>query len=1021
MHDERDKAEQRIDRFLDERVASATVTDLRQLSVAMWPAPGEPVEFAVATANDFESIEPGARWGVAWGTTWFAVTGEVPSGWPSDDSRYRIELSLDLGFNPAKPGFQCEGLVWDESGALIKGLEPRNYHVPIDAAPGESFTVFVEAASNPDLSGGDDFKGPTAFAPTPYGDRSTAPTQPLYRLGRFDLRLIDTEVETFGLELRVLRGLMSEQRDAEPRRSSILVALTRALDSLDPDDIPSTVGDARLALAPALAAPASHSAHRIVATGHAHIDSAWLWPTRETVRKCARTFSNVLALMDDDPDLNFTCSSAQHFAWMKQFYPELFERIKTRVAEGRLVPVGNMWVESDVNMPNGESVVRQLLRGSRFFESEFGQISEVGWLPDSFGYPGALPQLLRKAGLRWFFTQKMSWSETNTMPHHSFEWEGIDGSRIFTHFPPTNTYSGDMRPLELARSVRNFSDHGRASVSLMPFGYGDGGGGPTREMMTMGRLQADLEGSPRVRFDTAREFFIEAQDEYSDPPVWSGEMYLEFHRGVFTSQARTKRGNRLGERLLAEAELWAATASIRCGAEYPYDEFESLWRELLLLQFHDILPGTAIAWVHREAEARHAAIADRLEKLIADRLDLLAGPGRDAFAVNSAPVAVRGIPARSGTVVADRERTRGTAEKGAIILESARLRVTITTNGLISSIIDVESGRELIPRGRFANLPQLHNDIPNKWDAWDLDASYRNTVTNLETGTAELTESPTESHVTVTRAFGSSTITQRISLDAAAPTITIRSNIAWHERQKLLKLSFPLDVHADHSSSETQFGHVRRSVHTNTSWDASRYEFCAHRWLHVGEAGFGVAVANDSLYGHDVAREVDDGRVTTNVRQSLLRAPTFPDPDADQGDHEILTTVTVARTIGDAVRAGYAANFPAREVLGQRPIEPIIEVVGSAVLAEAVKLAEDRSGDVIVRLYESEGSRAEAEVRVGFPFESVREVDLLERDLESEERTTVTSRSSDSVTVKLRPFEVVTLRINRPEVAQQTS
>jgi alpha-mannosidase len=572
--------------------------------------------------------------------------------------------------------------------------------------------------------------------------------------------------------------------------------------------------------------------------------------------------------------------------------------------------------------------------------------------------------------------------------------------------------------------VRNFRDHGRSSVSLMPFGYGDGGGGPTREMMSLGRIQADLEGSPRVRFGSAREFFVDAQDEYADPPVWSGEMYLEFHRGVFTSQARTKRGNRLGERLLSEAELWATTASIRCGTDYPHAEFESLWREVLLLQFHDILPGTAIAWVHREAEARHAAIAERLEAMISTSLAILAGSGDETFVVNSAPVAVGGNAARSSTVLAPRKRARGTIDESAIILESARLRVTITANGLISSVIsieggDIEGGRELIPRGRFANLPQLHRDTPNQWDAWDLDASYRNTVTDLTAGTAELIENPTETYVAVTRGFGTSSITQRISLDETEPTIKIRSAVAWHERQKLLKLSFPFDVHADHSSSEIQFGHVKRAVHTNTSWDASKYEICAHRWLHVGEAGFGVAVANDSLYGHDVAREIDDGRVTTNVRQSLLRAPTFPDPDADQGEHGILTTVTIAPTVGDAVRAGYAANFPSRVIRGRRGIDSIIDVVGPAVVAETVKLAEDRSGDVIVRLYESEGGRASASLLFRFPIESVREVDLLERDLGSSARTVITSPGSDSVTVELRPFEVVTLRVQRrPETDQ---
>src|SRR5699024_2317771 len=325
-------------------------------------------------------------------------------------------------------------------------------------------------------------------------------------------------------------------------------------------------------------------------------DSAWLWPVRESARKVTRTFANVVQLMDEDPELTFTCSSAQHFTWVKDHDPELYSRVRARVLEGRFVPVGNMWVESDVNMPSGEGLARQFLYGSRFFIEEFGQRSDVGWLPDSIGYSAALPQILRKGGVRWFFAQKMCWKDTNRMPHHTFDWEGLDGSRILTHLPPVNTYSGDMRPTELARSVRNFADHDVAASSLMPFGYGDGGGGPSREMLAAGRIQANLEGSPRLQFGTAQEFFLETDSESVQRPVWVGEMYLEFHRGIYTSQARTKRGNRRNEALLVEAEGWWTAASIRRDAEYPHHVFDALWKEVLL-QFHDILPGTSIAWV----------------------------------------------------------------------------------------------------------------------------------------------------------------------------------------------------------------------------------------------------------------------------------------------------------------------------------------------------------------------------------------------------------------------------------------
>ena len=404
---------ERADRFLHDFLAQGVVADRRPLRVRGWAVPGdaglpgEPVPVtALPEASAFAPMRPGEPWGRAWGTTWFLVEGEIPAVW--GDRAGRIELSLDLGFSQAKPGFQCEGLVRAPDGRAVKGLEPRNHHVPVDAEPGSSFHYYVEGASNPDLSGGNDFTSATAFRPTSAGDPATAGTEPLYRLGAFELRLVDTGVEELRREVAILCGLARELTEADPRRARILEGVERALYALDPDHPARDVVTARLILEPLLASPAIPSAHRIIAAGHAHIDSAWLWPTRETVRKVTRTFANVLSLMERDPELVFVSSSAQHFAWVKANDPELYERVKDRVAENRFLPVGNMWVESDVNMPSGESLARQLLYGTRFFEEEFGARSDVGWLPDSFGFPASLPQLLRGAGLRWFFTQKMS-------------------------------------------------------------------------------------------------------------------------------------------------------------------------------------------------------------------------------------------------------------------------------------------------------------------------------------------------------------------------------------------------------------------------------------------------------------------------------------------------------------------------------------------------------------------------------------------------------------------------------------
>ncbi|MGR6740884.1 alpha-mannosidase [Microbacterium sp. F1-18] len=1002
---------ERVDRFVGDHLARAVVADRRPLTVSAWQVPdegdlpGEPVSVERMRRDaDFTPIDPGSAWGRAWGTTWFLVEGRVPAEWAGCDGR--VELSLDLGFSQAKPGFQCEGLVRTTAGSVVKGLEPRNHHVPVVAGAGEEFSFTVEAAANPDLSGGDDFRSPLAFAPTALGDKATAGAAPLYRLGDMEVRLVDETVERLRREVIVLVGLVRELSPTDPRRARILDGLERALYAVDPDDPSHGANAARDMLAPLLASPAVASAHRITATGHAHIDSAWLWPTRETVRKVTRTFANVLDLMAADPDAVFVSSSAQHFDWVRRSDPELFARVAERVAEGRFVPVGNMWVESDVNMPSGESVARQLLFGTRFFEEHFGARSDVGWLPDSFGFPASLPQLLRGAGLRWFFTQKMCWNDGDTMPHHSFVWEGLDGSRIFTHFPPNNTYSGDMRPTELARSVRNFADHAASSRSLMPFGYGDGGGGPTREMMTDARLQADLEGSPTVTFGTPREFFVEAADEPAAPPVWAGEMYLQFHRGIYTSQMRTKRGNRRNEALLVEAELWSAAAHVRRGTPYPAADFDELWREVLLLQFHDILPGSAIAWVHREAERSHAETTARLEAIIAAAIAALVGSGSTRLALNPASSRIGAIsPGAAGPAPAAAPFSAEPVADG-FRLRSESIDVLVGPDGTLRSVRALPDGRELIPAGHRGGLLQLHVDAPAKWDAWELDASYRLTTTDVDGGAARLTESGA---VHVVHPLPHGQVEQWVDIHPVGGAVRIRTRVDWHERHRLLKLAFPVAVHAQDAAYETQFGHVRRALHANTSWDAARYEVCAHRWVHVAEPGTGAAIVNDGLYGHDATRTTDEQGTVTTVRQSLLRAPTFPDPDADQGTHEFVSIFAPAETTTDAAHWGTIVGSPLREVDGSGPVAPLVASDGTDVVVSAVKLAADGSGDLIVRVFEQRGARSSGALRFDVPLASLEVCDLVET-VGGGRAGAATLRDDRTVALDLRAFEVATLR-----------
>jgi alpha-mannosidase len=1012
MHNEPAVTEARLNRVLNERIRPAVHATSVPLQVGLWNVPGEPVPVAEGLAAPYEPVRVGHRWGPPWSTSWLKISGRVPEEWTGR----RVEAVLDLGFSGHGPGFSAEGLVYRTDGTAVKALNPRNVWFPVadKAEGGEEFTYHVEIAANPVLM--PHAPGEPAFSPTRKGDRAPwlsddgRAGEPLYRLRRMDLAVYDAQVWELVQDLEVLGQLMREQPPESPRRWQLLRTLDQALDAVDLQDVGGTASAARQVLSPAFDSPAHASAHRVSAVGHAHIDTAWLWPMRETVRKVARTVSNVTQLMDDHPDFRFVMSQAQQLAWLKEHRPEVYARAQEKVRTGQFVPTGSLWVEPDTNITGGEALARQFVHGKRFYMEEFGVETHDMWLPDTFGYNAAMPQLMKLAGVRWFLTQKISWNTTNKFPHHTFWWEGLDGTRIFSHFPPVDNYNSDLSGADLAHSVRNFQDKSGADHSLVPFGYGDGGGGPTREMLARARRLKDLEGSPRVTLETPADFFTRTQEQYgADAPVWVGELYLEFHRGTLTSQLRTKQGNRRSEHLLREAELWCATATVRTGFDYPYEALDRLWKTVLVHQFHDILPGSSIAWVHREAEETYAAVTAELRDLVEAAQRALAGTGEKPVVFNAAPHARGGVPAFGAAVrEADPHAPVAPQPDGdGFVLDNGLVRIRIDGRGLVTSAYDVAADREALAPGTVGTLLQLHQDFPNKWAGWDIASFYRHTVRNLTEADSVTADG---GGVRVVRTFGDSRIEQLLTLRKGTHCLDVDNDVDWHEREKLLKAAFPLDVRAEHSSSEIPFGHVQRPTHTNTSWDAARFEFCAHRFLHVGERGWGAALVNDSSHGHDVTRDVrEDGGTTTTARVSLLRAPRFPDPEADQGRQRLRYGFVVGADIGDAVREGYRFNLGERSVTGSASAEvtPLVSVDDEAVVVEAVKLADDASGDVVVRLYEAHGGRAKARLTTGFPLGTAVVTDLLERELPEESVET----TEDGVRLSLRPFQILTLRL----------
>ena len=1009
MHDDRELIEERITRELHDRVLPLVHPERLAMSVETGPS-----------LDELAPFEVGSKWGPPWGTTWFRLRAEPPAAWAGR----RVEAIIDVGFDADSPGFQCEALVRDADGRPVQGVHPRRQAVPVEQRAGR-VELIVEAASNPMFP---------QFQPSPLGSPATAGDKELYRFNRADLVVVDPEGEALLHDMNVLDGVMRELPLRDHRRPRLLRILAGALDAVAAGATPA---DVRRRLAPELTTRAAPRSHRVVATGHAHIDTAWLWPIRETARKCIRTFASAVDLMDRRPEYVFACSQAQQYEWVRQLEPELFERITEKVAAGQWVPVGGMWVEADMNLPSGESLVRQIVHGQRYFQEHFGVTCTEVWIPDVFGYPAGLPQIYTSGGMRRFVTQKLSWNRTNRFPHHTFWWEGLDGSRVLTHFPPVDNYGAEITPKELAYSVDRFAEHAWSSWSLVPYGYGDGGGGPTREMLERASRLADLDGMPNVELGSPATFFdhVEAEVAGGAPvPVWRGELYFETHRGTLTSQLRTKLGNRRCEKLLRELELWTATASVHGPSDIDPRELDDIWREVLTQQFHDILPGSSIAWVHDDAEEIFDRVAADLEQRIEARLGDIAPGGAVANPATGARAEVVVLDAaprgdgpmqtladgRTAAVVAAPGLALGPLEASACddrvvvtdrSIANGQLAVNWDLDGNVVSVIDVVRGRELLPAGRVAAVLELAADHPVRYDAWDVESwtvAAGVPITGAESVTVE-ERGPLMGVVAVRKVFSPSEATVRYVLRAGSPRLDVEIALDWHHDEHLLSMVFPLDVHTDTASCGVQFGAVKRPTHASTSWDAAKFEVCAHRYVDVAEPDFGVAVLNNGRYGHGLFDPGLGGAQGSQVRVSLARAAKYPDPDADHGHHEVtLALFPHGPGLADVVAEAERLDLPLRVVPGEAAdtvLAPAVSVSARGAEVDAVKLADDGSGDVIVRLHEATGNRVRATIAAPRRVTSASACDLLETPQRHFEV------SDGIVALTLRPFELVTLRL----------
>ena len=779
----------------------------------------------------------------------------------------------------------------------------------------------------------------------------------------------------------------------------------------------------------------------VVCIGHSHIDTAWLWPIRQTREKCQRTFSTAVNMMKEYPEYKFITSQPQQFKFIKEDEPELFEEIKGMVESGSWEIEGAMWVEPDCNLPSGESLCRQLLYGKRFMKQEFGVDSKILWLPDVFGYSAALPQILKKAGVTRFVTSKISWNETNTLPNDVFKWQGIDGTEILAYFMTAQdydpreklrngtTYNGNITPRQIRGTWERFQQKDLHNEVINTFGHGDGGGGPTREMMEVGRrLTKGILGCPTVTFEKAGAFLDRVEEAVKDnrfTPRWVGELYLEYHRGTYTSMAKNKRNNRKTEFLYENTELLTLMNKLLTGGEYPKEMLKEGWEKILLCQFHDIIPGSSIKEVYDESDLIYADIQGkaRTEKEIAEQeiaKNIKTEGGLLVFNNNAftasglvqteeGKVWVEDIPAKGYKVVKRPEISNGvTVDEAGRKMENAYVCVSFDENYNISSIYDKVSGHEAVKEGEAANRLTAFEDIPRAWDAWEITNYYTEKYWNIdEVSKVGVIRDGETAGFEIERPFQRSVITQRITLDAHTGKIDFDTEIDWKNDHILLKTAFPTDITAEKAVYEIQYGSVERPTHYNTSWEQAKFEVCAHKYADLSEYGFGVSILNDCKYGHDIHNGV--------IRLTLLKSATDPNPEADKEIHRF--TYSIYPHGKDYREAGvvqmayqlnnpmYAISIPKQD--GKLPDSySLVWTDRENIFVEAVKEAED-DDTVIVRLYDAYNTREKVKVSFGFDVAKVESASILE---ETEGEISV---DDNTVTLVVKPFEIVTLKVTR--------
>ncbi len=983
----------------------------------------ERLRCAQAGARPRVPMPEGTVYGKKFGYAWFFTTLSLP---PQAAGK-KLVLRFELG---------GEGLAFVNGAPFGTNRADRmthDYHHCCDmvltdcAEAGRTYEIAFESYA------GD---GPRTVLTGPVVDQEEFPTRKLYSysrpvVGRSFCGIWEEDIYQLSLDMETLVGIRDSLDPDSLRVMEIDNALKRAVNALQMEDgraaMEISCRKAREILAPMLSCTNGTTAPRMYAFGHSHLDLAWLWTREETVRKCGRTFSTQLHLMDMYPDYVFLQSQPYLYQQTKENYPELYEKIRQKVRAGQFVPEGGMWVEADTNMPCGESLIRQFLYGKRFFKEEFGVDCELLWLPDVFGYSGAMPQILRGCGIRYFATQKLSWAynDCDPFPYNYFRWQGIDGTEVLSVLD--RDYGAQTDAKTVIRRFRERTSKNNYDRILYPYGYGDGGAGPTRDHLESLRRLKDLEGVPKCEMTTPNAFFRDMESGPYQPDHYVGELYFAAHRGVYTSQADVKKGNRKCEFALREADVWSALT----GRSDPKLQ-ESLYKKLLFNQFHDVLPGSGIAEIYQHSREDYLEIMkgtqDYLRRLLGrpredavtvfnslswERTALVPLPeGWTGARTEACPLAVQSLDGKPhvrvkigafASVVLYRtealtEDTRSVRE-ALPVLENACLRVEFAADGSLSRVYDKETGREWLAQP--GNRMRMYQDIPRHFDAWDLDSTYLENPVELPEPAVfeEVHTGPLFSSVRCCRKIHNSLLKQTVILEQDSRCITFRTDIDWNETHKLLKVEFPFALHAEEMYNEIQYGYIKRPTHASRRYDRDRFEVCNHKWSAVAEDNRGAALLNDCKYGisgHGAS-----------LCLSLLRAAKAPDFQADIGRHSFQYGVYFwngALSQSGVVRRGYEMNLEPLVIPGEYKMDSLLSCAGDGIIIDMVKPAENGDG-LIVRAYQSMNMSLRGKFTLSLPASTVTETDMLENPIRR------LNAENGSWTADFAPFEVKTFHI----------